>query len=123
MIVTRELTFIDISIAGFAGFIGFFALNTAIGLWRVRKNNGILLTSIMFKLLAFTLWTFEIIITSLFEWRERLPVSAIVQGMTNLEHLTLAVPMGILLIWVIPLQRALPGSESKSPNGQERDDR
>jgi hypothetical protein len=103
MITDREANVVDVLVSGFTTFVGFIALNTAISLSRVRTPGGTLLTSgLIFKLVAFTVWTFEVFGASLYEYRERLSVSSFVQGMTNLDRLTLALPMAVLLVWVIP---------------------
>lgn len=97
----RDASLVDVGVAGFAAVVGAFSLNTAIGLWR-NRNGGLLLRGLVFKLLAFTLWTFEILGSSIYQWHMHLPVDPVVRGATNLDRLTLAVPMAVLLIWIVP---------------------
>lgn len=101
MVITREVDVIDLCVAGFTACVGILAFNTSLGMWRVR-NGGTLLRGLVATLVAFTIWTFEIFGTTLYEWYDHLPVSPLVYGMANLDRLTLAVPMAVLLIWIVP---------------------
>lgn len=97
----REISFIDVSITLFAFVVGIFALNTAVGLWR-QRNGGILLRAIVVKLIAFALWTVEILFSALYQWHVHATAAVVVRAITNLDRLTLSVPMSVLLIWVVP---------------------
>jgi hypothetical protein len=99
----REVNVVDVLVSGFTAFVGFVALNTAIRLSRVRIPGGtLLMRGLIFKLVVFTVWEFEVFGASLYEYRERLSVSSLVQGLTNFDRLTLGIPMAALLVWIIP---------------------
>ena len=115
MILARELNLLDICIAGFAGLVGVTALNSVRDLWRCRRGGGLLLDALIVMLAAFTLWTLEGLFTSLFAWWERTLVSPIVQGMANLELLTLSVPMGVLLICILPFRAKVNPQRDQDP--------
>lgn len=99
--MTRQIALTDIGIAGFAAFTGALASNQALGLWRAR-NGGLITRAVVLQLVTFALWSFLVLGDSLFEWRERLLVNPIAQGLTDIDRLLISVPMAVLLIYVLP---------------------
>lgn len=94
------MSLIDVGVAAFSAVVGVFALNTALGLWR-NRNGGMLLRGLVGKLIAFMLWSFEVLWSSIYQWHSR-PDPAVVRALADLDRLTLTLPMALLLIWIVP---------------------
>lgn len=100
----RQINALDVLVSVFAALVGAYSIGNAIGIWRVR-NGGIFVRALCVKLMAFGAWSMSILATTLYQWRMEIPVSSIVQPMTDIDRLILIVPQAVILGIVLPRAR------------------